>query len=146
MCQQGRSDAHLEAQGIRRRIGASSVQFWPVILSNLIPVLTKVHTWASDLPTDALSSGVGPAGTFARLPLRDEAPRTDGLPPCYLSISSMMACRRPPRPTASRSARVRHVPCYHSTPPPVESRQVHALPLARVMARLRVSYPSPPEG
>ena len=42
MCQQGRSGAHLTAQGIRRRIGTPSVQFWPVILSNLMPVLTPL--------------------------------------------------------------------------------------------------------
>ena len=50
MCQQGRSGAHLEAQGIRRRIGAPSVQFWPVILSNLMPVLTFAGTSLKGTP------------------------------------------------------------------------------------------------
>ena len=57
MCQQGRSDARVEAQGIRRRTGAPSVQFWPVILSNLTPVLTQLDLLV-------------PGATFARRPRR----------------------------------------------------------------------------
>lgn len=41
MCQQGRTGAHVRAQNIRRQVGAPSVQFSPVILSNFRPVLTE---------------------------------------------------------------------------------------------------------
>ena len=41
MCQQGRSGVHSKAQSNRRRDEALTVQFSPVILSNLAPVLTR---------------------------------------------------------------------------------------------------------
>lgn len=40
MCLRGRTGAQLRAQDIRRQVGAPSVQFSPVILCNLTPVLT----------------------------------------------------------------------------------------------------------
>ena len=43
MCQQGRTGAHLRAQNIRRQVGAPSVPFSPVILSNFRPVLTDTR-------------------------------------------------------------------------------------------------------
>ena len=50
MCQQGRTNAHVGAQVIRRQVGAPSVQFWPVILSNFTPVLTPAGTIHSEFP------------------------------------------------------------------------------------------------
>lgn len=47
MCLRGRTGAHLRAQGIRRQVGAPSVQFSPVILCNFGPVLTRRRIGAS---------------------------------------------------------------------------------------------------
>ena len=47
MCLRGRTGAHYRAQDHRRQVGAPSVQFSPVILCNLRPVLTprSPHHW-----------------------------------------------------------------------------------------------------
>jgi hypothetical protein len=70
MCLRGRTGAHSWAQDIRRQVGAPSVQFSPVILSNFRPVLTHGRDLSAQpgelaaaeargaLPNDSIASAV----------------------------------------------------------------------------------------